>query len=218
MYDLFDIKPRGFYSKHKVANVDFKIEWSDERKKQSKGKFAKEKNPFFGKKHSKITKEKMSKNHADFTGDKNPFKIACKNNPQLLVNLSKSKEEYWANKSFDEKYVSTRHKNCIYEDISKRFWSQLINNAKSRNIEFCLTPEELWSIWISQSECCKLSGMKLNIKANREITASVDRIDSSIGYTKSNIQIVHKHINVMKLDHNNDYFIYLCQIVALYNI
>lgn len=124
-------------------------------------------------------------------------------------------EIFWANKTDEEKYNFNKHKNCIYEDISKNFWSNIISNAKIRNIEVKITPEDIWDIWIKQNMKCKLSGIELNIKCNKEITASVDRIDSNLPYAKDNIQIIHKHINIMKLDHSQDYFLYLCSAITL---
>ena len=50
------------------------ITLSDERKKQISTQVLGEKNPFYGKKHTDETRKLMSDNHADFTGDKNPFK------------------------------------------------------------------------------------------------------------------------------------------------
>lgn len=46
------------------------------------------------------------------------------------------------------------------------------------------------------------------------MTASLDRIDSTKGYTLDNIQWVHKHINVMKMDLDQEYFIKLCKLVT----
>lgn len=45
-------------------------------------------------------------------------------------------------------------------------------------------------------------------------TASLDRIDSSKGYIKGNIQWVHKDINKMKNNYNQAYFINLCALVV----
>ena len=45
-------------------------------------------------------------------------------------------------------------------------------------------------------------------------TASLDRIDSTKGYSKDNIQWVHKDINCMKMDFSQQYFIDLCVKVA----
>ena len=46
------------------------------------------------------------------------------------------------------------------------------------------------------------------------MTASLDRIDSSRGYTLDNIQWVHKDLNKMKTNYPNDYFIKMCKYVA----
>lgn len=43
------------------------------------------------------------------------------------------------------------------------------------------------------------------------MTASIDRIDSSKGYTKDNIQWVHKNVNIMKMDQTMDQFLYICK-------
>ena len=45
-------------------------------------------------------------------------------------------------------------------------------------------------------------------------TASLDRIDSNKGYTKDNVQFVHKDINWMKQDFEQNKFIEYCKKVA----
>lgn len=47
---------------------------SKEHKKKISNAVSGNKNPFYGKKHTKQTKQKMSENHADFGGNNNPFK------------------------------------------------------------------------------------------------------------------------------------------------
>ncbi len=47
-----------------------------------------------------------------------------------------------------------------------------------------------------------------------ERTASLDRIDSSKGYTKDNIQWVHKHVNLMKHKFDQKYFVDICKLIA----
>ena len=78
--------------------------------------------------------------------------------------------------------------------------------AKRRNIEFDVTPEYLWQLYLKQNKLCALSGTEIilvnKIKENNVdwtvVTASLDRIDSSKGYTKENVQWVHKRINFLK--------------------
>jgi hypothetical protein len=89
-----------------------------------------------------------------------------------------------------------------YELISGAFWHKLKKNALSRNLDFIITIEEAWEIYEQQEMKCALSGVDLvmfpNHDKSRKQTASPDRIDSTIGYTKNNFQWVHKRINRMK--------------------
>jgi hypothetical protein len=48
-------------------------EFSPQRKERYQKMNSGEGNPFFGKKQSKTARKKMSDNHADFTGEKNPL-------------------------------------------------------------------------------------------------------------------------------------------------
>ena len=66
-----------------------------------------------------------------------------------------------------------------------------------------------------------MSGIEITIEKslNRKkgcsnLTASLDRIDSSLGYVKNNVQWVHKDINKMKQELNENYFKNLCKIIA----
>ena len=47
-----------------------------------------------------------------------------------------------------------------------------------------------------------------------EITASLDRIDSSKGYIEGNVQWVHKSVNIMKCDFSSDIFIGICNQIS----
>jgi hypothetical protein len=48
-------------------------------------------------------------------------------------------------------------------------------------------------------------------------TASLDRIDSSKGYTIDNVQWVHKTVNLMKRELNQQDFIDICNKISYYN-
>lgn len=107
-------------------------------------------------------------------------------------------------------------------EIPKTMLTCFKNNAKRRGIEYDLDDNYLWDLFLSQNRKCKLSGLDIKFgrnceKMERKITASLDRIDSSKPYIKGNVQWVHKHINAMKLNHTEEYFIKLCSIVVDYN-
>ena len=71
-------------------------------------------------------------------------------------------------------------------------------------------------MWELQKGCCNLTGLSIILPkgGNHENVASLDRIDSSRGYIKDNIQWVHKDINRMKWDFPQDKFVKLCFYVA----
>lgn len=74
----------------------------------------------------------------------------------------------------------------------------------------------LWGLFKRQRGLCALSGMVLTMpRFTRDTkTASLDRIDSSRGYVRGNVQWVHKDVNRMKNTFEQRYFIEMCQRIA----
>jgi len=93
-------------------------------------------------------------------------------------------------------------------NISGTYWSAVKWGAKARNLEFTITQPMVLAKLDSQHNNCALSGVAIEFSKNtskdattyKEQTASIDRIDSTKGYLEDNIQIVHKHINYVKMD------------------
>lgn len=66
-----------------------------------------------------------------------------------------------------------------------------------------ITLADLKEQWLTQKGLCMYSGVQLqhpvkNQRANHALTASLDRIDSSKGYEKGNIQFISVAMNHMK--------------------
>lgn len=107
-----------------------------------------------------------------------------------------------------------------FGEISGEFWSLIKDNYKKtnkfyprrKNIEFDLTIEEAWGLFIKQNRCCALSGVVINFGINK--TASLDRINSFEGYHLSNVQWIHKDLNIMKQSYSQDIFIEWCKRVT----
>lgn len=84
-----------------------------EEQKQAQSERSKgENNVFFGKKHSEDTRLKMSKNHADFTGAKNPFKRKMESNPEFRESMSQAAKQRWEKIRSDPKeYIKRCNEN-----------------------------------------------------------------------------------------------------------
>ena len=73
------------------------------------------------------------------------------------------------------------------------------SNAKSRGLCFEIEVEDLLVLWKQQAGLCSISGLSLAIGGGApNEKASIDRIDSSIGYTPTNIRLVCWWINQAK--------------------
>ena len=100
-----------------------------------------------------------------------------------------------------------------YEEIPQTYWNRVLLQAKQRKIPVTISIEEAWSLYEKQNRKCIYTGEPILFgKRNRKIkqTASLDRVDSSRGYTKDNVQWVHKDINIMKGSLSSERFVYLC--------
>lgn len=109
--------------------------------------------------------------------------------------------------------------------LTKTCYSYIKNCAKRRNLLWSddLTIEYLWELLLKQNKKCALTGLDIDLTEERKnsnidfekMTASLDRIDSTKGYTRENIQWVYKDINFMKNNYDQNYFINLCKLVYL---
>jgi len=200
-------RPKGF--KHTK-------EWKEDHAKRMVGK----NNPFYGKKHSDSTKIKMSNNHADFSGDKNPFKNSLKD-PIKLKEFKDRCVNTWDNRSEEKITEMMSSKKTGYEGISGTIWASIKGNAKTRKIPFLITIKYAWDLFLRQDKKCALSGLYLEFghgylskHFRSKTTASLDRINSKLGYIEGNVQWVHKDINLMKWKLPQERFIDMCKKVT----
>lgn len=101
-----------------------------------------------------------------------------------------------------------------YRDITGQRFSQIKWGASSRNIEFAVTIQHIWSIWEQQNGRCVYTGRKLT----HGLDASLDRIDSALGYVVGNVQWVHKTINKMKWELSDGDFLSICEEIVKYRL
>lgn len=100
--------------------------------------------------------------------------------------------------------------NNQYVGAKQRLYNKFSKSAKARNIKWDINLETMFSSY----DCkCTLTGWDISIDY-KNCTASLDRIDSSRGYTKDNIQWVHTMINMSKNKLDQSKFINMCKAVA----
>lgn len=108
------------------------------------------------------------------------------------------------------------------EEFKYCFYTRIKEGAEKRNIEFNVSQEYLWELFLLQNRKCVLTNMDIGFAntiknhTHSGSTASLDRIDSNKGYVIGNVQWVHKDINKMKMDFEQVYFKELCNKVTNY--
>lgn len=139
------------------------------------------------------------------------------------LNISMITIKYYLNKygikinnCYDVKSGKENARWSGFGDISGSYWSSLLHGANRRGINFNITKEYAWEIFLKQDRKCSMCGDVLffEIENMNGQTASLDRIDSSKGYIAGNVQWIHKDINKMKWDMKIDNFIDLCKKIS----
>lgn len=91
----------------------------------------------------------------------------------------------------------------LHGEIYSSFWNQIHHSARSRNLQFEIVPATIWQIFEKQSCCCDYCGKGLILPRKHSEhslpdVASLDRIDSKVGYTKDNVHWVCKNCQWLK--------------------
>lgn len=129
------------------------------------------------------------------------------NRKDHAIRLSLNKCKKCSNKS--------NHPQGEYKGIRVSFFNKFKLGADNRGLDFEIDIEFISKLAESQNYKCKYSGLDLIFNGDfKNITASIDRIDSSIGYLKDNVCWVHKDINMMKQQFTEYRFIEMCKLVA----
>lgn len=116
---------------------------------------------------------------------------------------------------------------CSFNGYIKKLYLNIKHNLKKRakNLSFKITEDDIKDLYIKQEGQCSISGIKMtyigyqgadHTKINNW-NISVDRINSSKGYTKDNIQLICVIINRMKTDLTSSELLLLCDNVNKIN-
>jgi len=108
-------------------------------------------------------------------------------------------------------------------EMSGNDFANIRRGAEKRNMIFDISKEYVWDLYLKQDKKCALTGLDIRFVRGYENhrkaakTASLDRINSKLGYVKGNVQWIHKVVNIMKWHLDEDYFIEMCRKVVEYN-
>ena len=117
----------------------------------------------------------------------------------------------------------------VSKHIILAYWTAFVSNTKRRgkhhNVSVYLsddiTPEYLDNLLVEQNFKCALTNLDINLPnhcsdflLSRKWTASIDRIDSNLGYQKGNIQWIHKDIQFIKSNFNEKELLYYCRLIV----
>jgi hypothetical protein len=107
------------------------------------------------------------------------------------------------------------------KDIPRRVYSACKTNAEKRGIPFNLTIEDIQEVFENQKGLCRYTQLPITFEQPRitgtnrryKSNASIDRIDSNKSYTKDNIQLVEKRVNMMKWKLTEEEFLDLAKMI-----
>ena len=101
------------------------------------------------------------------------------------------------------------------KDIPHRYFSALKQGAVARGLIFDISIDDIQEQLEEQNFLCVYTGTRLVFGNSVELgNASVDRINSQVGYVRGNIQIIDKKVNIMKWDMDEEEFLSLCKIIT----
>jgi len=118
--------------------------------------------------------------------------------------------------------VRGRSRSCKYCARKINPMIKMLNRLKHRvkhnHFTMNLNIKYLTNLLEKQNSKCALTNVNISIDGSKAKnifpSASLDRIDSSKGYIKGNVQWVHKTVNKMKWDTPQDEFINWCKLIA----
>lgn len=134
------------------------------------------------------------KHHCQYCGEEDPSKFA----PRTTKTCRKCQQK-----------INKEHRQ---EDIYNFLFQKAKSGYKNRpNIpEFSITKEDIENTWIKQNKLDYYTGLSIDDFTDM----SVDRIDSSKGYTPENICITSIQCNIAKNDYTESDFVKMCYQVA----
>ena len=119
-------------------------------------------------------------------------------------------------KSCSNKKIDNCHRGW-HRGIRVSWFNKFKICAETRGKDWNLSIDEVADVMEAQKNKCALTGWSIEFPESghpQEAPASIDRIDSALGYFKDNVQLVTREVNMMKQHYTQDEFMKVCKAVA----
>jgi hypothetical protein len=155
----------------------------------------------------------------------NPGKWAVDEDTMIRQNYH-VKGAYWCAETMNRSEHSIRGRASVlglnkkqkfdHPHIPSYIWSSIIKRTQEDGFDLDFDVNFIWELYNKQEGKCALTGWDISFnKLNRLNTVSVDRIDSTKGYLKTNVQLTNKLVNRCKLNCPEDLFYDICKSIYL---
>lgn len=129
---------------------------------------------------------------------------------------NKDKIDAWNNSSENKSMLKSMSNNRRDEYTDFKI---LLGSCKRRDKNTDVDLPYLKELWVKQNGKCSITGVDLVLKTsyNKNYQASLDRIDSSVGYVKGNLRYISVSANWLKnnLDDNHLMeFVQICKMIV----
>jgi hypothetical protein len=102
----------------------------------------------------------------------------------------------------------------IHRGVSVSYFENRKRDASARGLVFEITIDDVADLLEEQMYLCALTGLPVLLDACNGSSGSIDRIKNEEGYTKDNIQITTKEINMLRGSFTMEKFVELCGLVV----
>ena len=157
--------------------------------------------------NKEFLKDQSEINRNKKIGRKNYCSLSCngKTNNKQLMGWGKVNSKYLVADNAKDKYTGLR---------------EHFRRVKKRHHKYDITLDDILEQWEKQNGICVYSGVKLNHPndgGSNINKASLDRIDSSKGYIKGNIQFISITCNHAKNNMSHEEMLTFCETVSNFN-
>lgn len=140
-------------------------------------------------------------------------------NDSNKIKKNRDRMSKWRKDNPDKHKETKKH----WRDNTERgYWAKKISSIKAncrnsgRSCEIVV--DDLVRLYKDQNGLCALSGRKMTICNNRNLDSlSVDRMDSTAGYTKNNIRLICWQVNSARMFGSDDQLFIMCKEILKFN-